>query len=170
MEGTPRPPMGQQQLLLVVLGIVIVGLAVAVGIQAFDENRRETRRDVAVAAAIRYAGDVMAWYDRVPAMGGGGGSWENFGLDRIGYTPDGTCSNNRPYIELPDGSHLAVNASIVEGQSLAAWLPNGDCEEQWKWVFHIYIQNATVTGVEFIGCNANDSRYPWTDGSQCPDW
>ena len=33
--------MGQQQLLLLVLGIVIVGLAVVVGIQAFGENQKK---------------------------------------------------------------------------------------------------------------------------------
>ena len=37
--------MGQQQLLLLVLGIVIVGLAVVVGIQAFSENQRKANAD-----------------------------------------------------------------------------------------------------------------------------
>ena len=45
--------MGQQQLLLLVLGIVIVGLAVVVGIQAFSENQKQSNADMMVNDAIR---------------------------------------------------------------------------------------------------------------------
>ena len=47
--------MGQQQLLLLVLGIVIVGLAVVVGIQAFSENQKQANADQMVNDAIRIA-------------------------------------------------------------------------------------------------------------------
>ena len=47
--------MGQQQLLLLVLGIVIVGLAVVVGIQAFSENQKKSNADALVNDAIRIA-------------------------------------------------------------------------------------------------------------------
>ena len=50
--------MGQQQLLLLVLGIVIVGLAVVVGIQAFSENQKKSNADALVNDAIRIASDA----------------------------------------------------------------------------------------------------------------
>ena len=53
--------MGQQQLLLLVLGIVIVGLAVVVGIQAFGENQKKANTDAVVNDAIRIASDAQAW-------------------------------------------------------------------------------------------------------------
>lgn len=53
--------MGQQQLLLLVLGIVIVGLAVVVGIQAFSENQKQANADQMVNDAIRIASDAQAW-------------------------------------------------------------------------------------------------------------
>ena len=53
--------MGQQQLLLLVLGIVIVGLAVVVGIQAFSENQKKANSDALVNDAIRIASDAQAW-------------------------------------------------------------------------------------------------------------
>ena len=37
--------MGQQQLLLLVLTVVVVGLSIASGIEAFGENQRKARQD-----------------------------------------------------------------------------------------------------------------------------
>ena len=62
--------MGQQQLLLLVLGIVIVGLAVVVGIQAFSENQKKANADALVMTAMRIASDAQAWL-RKPAQFGG---------------------------------------------------------------------------------------------------
>jgi hypothetical protein len=64
--------MGQQQLLLLVLGIVIVGLAVVVGIQAFGENQKKANADALVNDAIRIASDAQAWKLKPKAFGGGG--------------------------------------------------------------------------------------------------
>ena len=63
--------MGQQQLLLLVLGIVIVGLAVVVGIQAFSENQKQSNADMMVNDAIRIASDAQAWKLKPSAFGGG---------------------------------------------------------------------------------------------------
>ncbi|MEM8601245.1 MAG: hypothetical protein AAGF99_15105 [Bacteroidota bacterium] len=63
--------MGQQQLLLLVLGIVIVGLAVVVGIEAFDENERKTRQDQTMVLLSDIATKAIAWKKTPPALGGG---------------------------------------------------------------------------------------------------
>jgi type II secretory pathway pseudopilin PulG len=63
--------MGQQQLLLLVLGIVIVGIAVVAGIQAFSEGRDKAQQDAAVSDAMRIISDVQAWKLKPTAFGGG---------------------------------------------------------------------------------------------------
>ena len=63
--------MGQQQLLLLVLGIVIVGLAVVVGIEAFSENRTKSNADALVTDALRIASDAQAWALKPAQFGGG---------------------------------------------------------------------------------------------------
>ena len=68
--------MGQQQLLLLVLGVVIVGLAVVVGINAFSENQIRSNADAMVTEALRMASDVQA-YALKPDQFGGGGGWSN---------------------------------------------------------------------------------------------
>ena len=62
--------MGQQQLLLLVLGIVIVGLAVVTGIQVFSENQKKANADALMFTALRIASDAQAWL-QTPEMFGG---------------------------------------------------------------------------------------------------
>ena len=84
--------MGQQQLLLLVLGIVIVGLAVVVGIQAFGENQKKANADALVNDAIRIASDAQAWKLKPEAFGGGANGddddFSSFSLQQVGYTVD----------------------------------------------------------------------------------
>lgn len=63
--------MGQQQLLLLVLGIVIVGIAVVAGIQAFSEGKDKAKQDAAVTDAMRIISDTQAWKLKPQAFGGG---------------------------------------------------------------------------------------------------
>ena len=95
--------MGQQQLLLLVLGIVIVGLAVVVGINAFGENQKRANADALVNDGLRIASDIQAWALK-PAQFGGAGGWDsanvdaedNFFRDVLGYqgvNGDGDVNN-----------------------------------------------------------------------------
>ena len=83
--------MGQQQLLLLVLGIVIVGLAVVVGIQAFGENQRKANSDALVNDGIRIASDAQAWALKPTAFGGGDGDFQS--LDAAGTEQDMTLQD-----------------------------------------------------------------------------
>ena len=82
--------MGQQQLLLLVLGIVIVGLAVVVGIQAFGENQKKSNQDAMVNDGIRIASDAQAWALKPEAFGGGEGKFDRPDLRTLGYAEDTT--------------------------------------------------------------------------------
>ena len=81
--------MGQQQLLLLVLGIVIVGLAVVVGIQAFGENQKKANSDAMTNDVIRIVSDAQAWNLKPTAFGGGNGSFVGVTLEKLGYTVTG---------------------------------------------------------------------------------
>ena len=92
--------MGQQQLLLLVLGVVIVGLAVVVGINAFSENQRQSNADAMVTDALRIASDIQAQALK-PEQFGGAGGWENasdgsdgISWDDLGYSADGDDYEN----------------------------------------------------------------------------
>ena len=62
--------MGQQQLLLLVLATVIVGLATVAGIQAFDEGQTQATQDALVQRAINIGNDVLAAHNEPSQFGG----------------------------------------------------------------------------------------------------
>jgi hypothetical protein len=107
--------MGQQQLLLLVLGIVIVGLAVVVGIQAFGENQKKANSDAIVNDAIRIASDAQAWKLKPAAFGGGADAsgWTGFSLEQVGYALGGGTG-----CDATDYGNLNGCFSIVAGSDL----------------------------------------------------
>ena len=62
--------MGQQQLILLVLATVIVGLATVVGIRAFSENSIKSNADAMTQDAVRIANDLQAWKQKPAPFGG----------------------------------------------------------------------------------------------------
>ncbi len=67
--------MGQQQLLLIVLGVILVGVAVVLGIQYFSVGAEEGAKDELVAHSLTIGANAQEWYKKPVEMGGGGGSW-----------------------------------------------------------------------------------------------
>jgi hypothetical protein len=71
--------LGQQQLLMVVLAIIIVGIAIAISIQLFRSNAIESKRDLLIEETNSLATMAIQYYKKPQAMGGGGRSftgWE----------------------------------------------------------------------------------------------
>jgi len=62
--------MGQQQLILLVLATVIVGIAIVVGIRAFTENSAKANADAMTQVAVRIANDAQAWKKKPAPFGG----------------------------------------------------------------------------------------------------
>jgi len=89
--------MGQQQLLLIVLGVLIVGMAVYGAVRITDSRRAEHSRD-----RVRQEGLLLLQYAdeyryRLKQLGGGGGSYDGFQLPKffldepdIGYWVSGS--------------------------------------------------------------------------------
>ena len=71
--------MGQQQLLLIVLGVIIVGIAVVVGINVFTVSSANSNRDAVISDLTTLAAMSQQYYRKPTAMGGGGNTftgWE----------------------------------------------------------------------------------------------
>ena len=116
--------MGQQQLLLLVLGIVIVGLAVVVGIQAFSENKKKANADALVNDVIRIASDAQAWKLKPAAFGGGAAvtGFTGLTLEQLGYTvQSGAYTNLNGNFVMTPGATLTIT-----GQSTAVASGGGD--------------------------------------------
>lgn len=76
--------MGQQQLLLIILGVIVVGIAVAVGITMFQDNAVSANRDAVVNDLVNLAARAQQFYRRPTALGGGQGSFAGLTADLAG--------------------------------------------------------------------------------------
>ena len=68
--------MGTQQILMIVLSVIIVGAAVAVGIQMFDTQANNQTRNALVSDISQMGIQAQAWY-RTPGIMGGPGRNED---------------------------------------------------------------------------------------------
>lgn len=63
--------MGQQQLLLILLGILVVGVAIFVGINYFRSNAIEAKRNNVINELVNLASHAQQYYMKPRALGGG---------------------------------------------------------------------------------------------------
>lgn len=103
--------MGQQQLILLVLATVIVGLATVVGIRAFSENADKSNADAMLQDAIRIANDFQAARQK-PAPLGGIPTFTGSTFSNIGYaSPNGndyTNLNGRFTLAVVGGDEITI--------------------------------------------------------------
>ena len=67
--------MGQQQLLLIVLGVIVVGIAVALGLSATTSYAVSSNRDMLITDMVNLSNMAMAYYRKPILFGGGGHSF-----------------------------------------------------------------------------------------------
>ena len=70
--------MGQQQLLLIVLGVIIVGIAIAVGIAQFGANNTEANKDGVTSSVINIAANAYQFKIRPSSLGGGSHNYTGY--------------------------------------------------------------------------------------------
>ena len=68
--------MGQQQLLLIVLGVIIVGIAVVVGINVFTASSLQANNDALISDLTTIGAMAQQHYRKPAAMGGGANSFD----------------------------------------------------------------------------------------------
>ena len=75
--------MGQQQLLLIVLGVIIVGIAVAVGINMFSSSSIDANRDAVTSDVTQLAAKAQQHFKKPTTMGGGGNNFNGFAFGAL---------------------------------------------------------------------------------------
>lgn len=70
--------MGQQQLLLIVIGVIIVGIAIVVGINLASTSAQSANRDAVIADLNNIGAFAQQYFRKPTALGGGGYSFSGF--------------------------------------------------------------------------------------------
>ncbi len=94
--------MGTQQILLIVLSVIIVGVATAGGIELFNQHAKQAHKQEMIAEINMLMIQAMA-YRRTPlSMGGGEGSF-------VGYSPTGAESSSHVSKNSPGAVMVQLN-------------------------------------------------------------
>jgi hypothetical protein len=128
--------MGQQQLLLIILGVIIVGIAIAVGLSMFSAQSVQSNKDAIINDLNNLAANAYQFKIRPTSMGGGGGSYIG---GTSGYTiPVKMKSNaNATYTSVANATDVTLtgtsgqySATVVavlnSAGELGAWTYTGD--------------------------------------------
>jgi hypothetical protein len=83
--------MGQSQLLMLVLAVIIVGIAVAVGITQLQEGALTANADGLLTDCQTITAKAQGWYRKPTSLGGGGNSFVGATLPKVGAS--GTNDN-----------------------------------------------------------------------------
>jgi len=78
--------MGSQQLLLLIVGVIMVGLMISVGIIMFGDNAAASNRDAIANDLATYASRAQAYYHKPEFLDGGGNSFQGFTIAIGGST------------------------------------------------------------------------------------
>ncbi len=100
--------MGQQQLLLIILGVIIVGIAIAVGLSLFSAQSIQSNKDAIINDLNNIAAQAYQFRVRPSSMGGGQGTYTGFTI------PSKMATNeNATYVATAAANSVTVVATSV---------------------------------------------------------
>ena len=98
--------MGTNQLLLVVLGMMLVGVAIYVGVSMFSANTVEATRNAIILDLGNFAARANAYYWKLAVQGGGGKSFTGITMSQI--YPMNENVNARYFIENVENDQCTI--------------------------------------------------------------
>jgi hypothetical protein len=125
--------MGQQQLLLIILGVIIVGIAIAVGLSLFSAQSVQSNRDAMINDLNNLSAQAYQFRIRPSSMGGGQGDYTTFAIPTKMKT-----NENGTYTATPTTNTIVFTAVSAQNASntikvtvdsdgkLGTWVYSGD--------------------------------------------
>jgi hypothetical protein len=126
--------MGQQQLLLIVLGTIIVGIAIVIGINLFQQGSVSNKTDVVVNECQHLATLALQYSKKPTELAGGGNTFTGWSVPHnLATTTNGSysaaVSGNKVVItgignEVVSGSDSIKVVTTVIGDSISTKIVN----------------------------------------------
>lgn len=120
--------MGQQQLLLIVLGIIIVGIAIAVGVNMFQSSAVDTNRQAMISDLANLAAKAQRYYRTPTELGGGAQDFQNFALGRLdttnangSYRLSTSTSLSADAVPAPATGNTSIATSVTDTIYILGW-------------------------------------------------
>jgi Tfp pilus assembly protein PilE len=146
--------MGQQQLLLIVLGVIVVGIAIVVGITMFQTSAVDANRNAITSDLTNLAARAFQHFKRPSALGGGNQYFDGFML-----IPTEKSNNNGEY-RITDATSAGTkvtsapaatsgNTSVATGSNTATIYITGYGVETGEDGTNLVQEYITITGNSF---------------------
>ncbi|OGG46499.1 MAG: hypothetical protein A3F84_28220 [Candidatus Handelsmanbacteria bacterium RIFCSPLOWO2_12_FULL_64_10] len=104
--------MGQTQILMLVLAIIVIGISVAGGITMFNMSAVTANRDAVVADSQALASTAMQYYKKPTEMGGGNRTFTGLTLDKLNWPASNV--NGSYTLTVVDAQNITINGAGVE--------------------------------------------------------
>jgi hypothetical protein len=126
--------MGQQQLLLIILGVIIVGIAIAVGLSLFSAQSIQSNKDAIINDLNNIAAQAYQYKVRPASMGGGQGSYVGFTIpskmatnENASYAASGASATAVTITSISAANTTnKVTATVDSDGRLGTWTYTGD--------------------------------------------
>jgi hypothetical protein len=127
--------MGQQQLLLIILAVLIIGIAIAIGVSLFTAQSVESNRDSLITDIENINAHAYEYYNRPVSIGGGGGTV-------VGYRIPSKMATNENGVYVASGAtatQITITGTSIDG--------NGTITNTFNAVTGQVVGPYTFTGV-----------------------
>ena len=126
--------MGQQQLLLIILGVIIVGIAIAVGLSLFSAQSIQANKDAIINDLNNIAAHAYQFKIRPSSMGGGQGSYSGYGIpskmatnENATYTVSATTATTVSLLATSGANTTNTVVAVIDSDGrLGSWTYAGD--------------------------------------------
>jgi len=133
--------MGQQQILLIILGAIVVGIAILIGVMLFQDNASAANRDAVINDMTHFASMAQAYYRKPRVLGGGGHSFGGLKMSNLTSANLSPRSPNGTYVLTPDP--VGGNPSYVTLTGTGVEVGN-DPTQPVKVVMRVYADSVKV--------------------------
>jgi len=111
--------MGQQQLLLVILVTIIVGIATVVAINTFGSAADNANLDAVRNDMAQIASSAQGYYIKPGALGGGGNTFTGLTFDEMAFPTDGTEADDATSVTNGNGAY-DIGTPAAQGFTVTA--------------------------------------------------
>lgn len=115
--------MGQQQLLLVILVTIIVGIATVVALNVFNTSADQANRDAVRQDILTASANAQGYFKRPTMLDGGGNSFEELSIDRLGMP--GVVEGDRV---INENGEYQIEGEPAEEEFTIVGEPSGDSD------------------------------------------
>jgi Tfp pilus assembly protein PilE len=106
--------MGQQQLLLVILVTIVVGIATVVAINIFGSSAEQANHDAVRQDLAQIATSAQGWYIKPDMLGGGGNSFDGVTFRSVNFPGNITDGETALVAENLNGTYRIVPGSATQ--------------------------------------------------------